>query len=106
MVRSTTRRRKSSKASVHGWTFTAEDVRYTVSKDGATLYVIVMGWPDKPLELKSLGTDAKVRNIELLGNRETIRWKQSADALVIETTPKKPASEASVAAVYKISLVR
>ena len=94
-----------------GKPFTPEDVRYTVSKDGGTLYAIVMSWPDKPVELKSLGTDAglldtKVKSIELLGARGSIQWKQSAGALVIETTPKKPASEASAAAVYKISLVR
>jgi alpha-L-fucosidase len=94
-----------------GKPFTAEDVRYTVSKNGGTLYAIVLGWPDKPLELKSLGTDAglldsKVKTIELLGDRGSIQWKQSAGALVIESTPKKPASDASASAVYKISLVR
>jgi alpha-L-fucosidase len=94
-----------------GKPFTAEDVRYTVSKNGGTLYAIIMGWPDKSLELKSLGTDAghldsKVKSIELLGDRSSVQWKQSGGALVIETTPKKPASEASAAAVYKISLAR
>ena len=92
-----------------GKPFTAEDIRYTVSKDGKTLYAIVMGWPEKPVALKSLGADAKllkrrVKKIELLGSEETIRWKKGDDALVIETTPLKPDTEAGNAAVFKIGL--
>ena len=92
-----------------GKPFTAEDIRYTTSKDGKTLYAIVMGWPESPVYLKSLGADApflkrKIITIELLGSGSTIQWKQNADALVIETTPSAPASEARSAAVYKIGL--
>ncbi len=92
-----------------GKPFTTEDIRYTVSKDGKTLYAIVMGWPEQPVSLKSLGADAKllkrrVKKIELLGSKSSIRWKQGNDALVIETTPSAPDSEARDAAVYKISL--
>ncbi len=43
-----------------GKPFTTEDVRYTVSKDGRTLYAIVLGWPAGTTTLKSLGTDAKL----------------------------------------------
>ncbi|MBN2161414.1 MAG: alpha-L-fucosidase [Pontiellaceae bacterium] len=92
-----------------GKPFTAEDIRYTNSKDGKTLYAIVMGWPESPVHLKSLGADApflkrKIITIDLLGSGSTIQWKQNADALVIETTPSAPASEARSAAVYKIGL--
>ena len=92
-----------------GKPFTAEDIRYTISKDGKTLYAIVMSWPEDPISLKSLGTGAKlldrpVQKIELLGSRATIRWKQDADALVIETTPSAPDSEARSAAVYMMTL--
>lgn len=92
-----------------GKPFTAQDIRYTASKDGNTLYAIVMGWPEGPTQLHSLGTNAKllsqqVDKIELLGSGSFIRWKQGNDALVIETTPSAPDSEARDAAVYKISL--
>jgi len=92
-----------------GVPFTAEDIRYTISKDGKTLYAIVMGWPDDPISLKSLGTevnllDRPVKKVELLGSRSSIRWKQGADALVIETTPSPPDTDARAAAVYKVAL--
>jgi len=92
-----------------GKPFTAQDIRYTVTKDGKTLYAIVMGWPEQPVALKLLGGDAKlldsqVKRIELLGSGSTIHWKQGADALVIDTTPSAPDSEARAAAVYKITL--
>ena len=88
-----------------GKPFTAEDIRYTVSKDGKTLYAISMGWPANPVVLKSLGADAvTVSNVELLGVGETVSWTQHAGALVIKGTPSAPDSEARHAAVYKISL--
>lgn len=60
-----------------GKPFTAEDVRYTTSKDGRTLYAIVLGWPTKPLALKSLGVaanllDRPIQRIELLGAAEAV----------------------------------
>ncbi len=90
-----------------GKPFTPEDIRYTASKDGNTLYAIVMGWPEKPVSLKSLGTDAglverPVKQIRQLGSRSSVDWKQGADALVIETTPAAPRSEARAAAVYEL----
>ena len=88
-----------------GKPFSAEDIRYTVSKDGHTLYAIVMGWPEKPIVLESLGTDvAAVSNIELLGSEERIQWAQNAEALAIETVPPVPETEARNAAVFKIKL--
>jgi alpha-L-fucosidase len=52
-----------------GKPFTAEDVRYTVSKDGCTLYAIVLGWPSGTTTLKSLGTDAKLLDARSPGSR-------------------------------------
>lgn len=91
-----------------GKPFTAEDVRYTASKDGKTLYVIVMGWPEKPLALKSLGKtagllDQRVSRVELLGSRQDVPWTQADQALTIAPTRAKPASEAACAAVFKIT---
>jgi len=92
-----------------GKPFTAEDVRYTVSKDGRTLYAIVMGAPTKPVALKSLGKsqqllDRPVSNIELLGSTSPLRWNQDNEALVIDA-PSGPAPS-DIAIVYKIGFAR
>jgi alpha-L-fucosidase len=92
-----------------GKPFTADDVRYTASKDGRTLYVIVLGWPTRPLALKTLGSAAKlldrrIAKVELLGSTKSIRWKQGDESVVIETTPATPAPAAAVSAVYKLTL--
>lgn len=89
-----------------GKPFTAEDVRYTVSKDGRTLYAIVLGWPAGTTILKSLGKNANlldrpIRNVELLGNRGTLNWKESEAGLEISSIPDAPSSDA---AVFKVSL--
>ncbi|HXQ79880.1 MAG TPA: alpha-L-fucosidase [Opitutaceae bacterium] len=88
-----------------GKSFTAEDVRFT-EKAGA-LYAIVMGWPEKPLAIRSLGGSAKlldraVAGVELLGSDESIRWTRDDGALVLEPAKGRPASDFAV--VYKIKL--
>ena len=56
--------------------YTPDDIRFTRSKDGNTLYAICMGWPDKPLLLDSLevldyGDESAV---ELLGCDEKVEY--------------------------------
>jgi alpha-L-fucosidase len=92
-----------------GKPFTVEDVRYTASKDGQTVYAIVMGAPTQAVNLKSLGKNAKlldrpVAGVELLGSSGAPRWNQGDDALVIDP-PTGPAPS-DIAVVYKISLKR
>ena len=86
--------------------FTADDVRFTTGKDGS-LYAIVLGWPDKPLTIKSLGTDAtlldrKISSVKLLGSSKTVRWEQKAEGLVIE--PPQTRLKPDYTAVYKVAL--
>lgn len=88
-----------------GKPFTAADVRFTQSKNGKTLYAIVMGSPKSAVTIKSLGTDAKllekkIAKITLLGSKEKVKWTQTADALTIEAPQAKPSD---VAIVFKIS---
>jgi alpha-L-fucosidase len=83
--------------------FTAQDIRFT--SKGDTLYAIAMGWPTKPLQIKSLGTDAKLLNktivdIQLLGSREKLLWVQSNDALTITPPQNQPCD---YAVVFKIT---
>jgi alpha-L-fucosidase len=86
-----------------GKPFTAEDVRFT-TKDGV-LYAIVLGLPTKPLQIKSLGTAAKlwdksVADIKLLGSAEKVEWQQTEDAVTIQQPQGKP-SEHTI--VFKIT---
>jgi|CZKI01.1.fsa_nt_gi alpha-L-fucosidase len=88
-----------------GKAFTGEDVRFTTK--GSALYAIVMGWPVKPLAIRSLGGSARlldrtIAGIELLGSDEIVRWKRTDDALVLEAAKARPASDFAV--VYKIKL--
>ena len=57
---------------------TAEDVRFT-AKNG-TVYAFVMGWPDKAAVVNALGLASpqnagKIRNVELLGHKGELKWK-------------------------------
>jgi alpha-L-fucosidase len=85
-----------------GKPFTAADVRFTTK--GNALYAIVLGTPQQDLQIKSLGTAAKlldkpIGNITLLGTREKVEWSQTADALTIKAPEKSPND---IAIVFKI----
>lgn len=70
--------------------FGSGDIRFTIGKDGA-LYAYCLTVPPagSKLRITSLGSgknlwDKKIQNIELLGNRRSVKWKQEEDALVID----------------------
>src|SRR5580658_4811033 len=71
---------------------TAEDVRFTV-KDSA-IYAFVMGWPDKAATVNALGlaspqTPGKIRNVELLGYKGEVKWRQDESSLRVEMPAEK-----------------
>lgn len=77
-----------------GKPFTAADVRYTASKDGRTLYVIVMGVPTEALRLEALGRSSSaviITAAHLLGAKASLAWRQLDEALVIEPSVEAPA---------------
>jgi alpha-L-fucosidase len=89
-----------------GKPLTAEDIRYTVGKDGS-LYAIVCGLPSGIVALKSLGKtagllDRPIAKVEQLGTTEAITWSLGDDALTLTPASAKPASDAAV--VFKIKL--
>jgi alpha-L-fucosidase len=91
-----------------GKPFTADDIRFTTSKDGKTLYAIALGWPDKPLSITSLGKKkglltSSISSVSLLGDHGRVSWELNDTALVIQPPLKKEGNIAS-AAVYKIVL--
>ena len=86
--------------------YSAEDYRFTASKDGSTLYAFCFGAPESEFRVLSLGSAAAkttraVSAVSILGCAEPLKWTQTADALVVT----KPAGlKPSEATVLKISL--
>ena len=73
----------------------AENIRFTSSKDGKTLYVFTLGEPQKDIVIKALGTSSgkllkPIASVEMLGGSGDLLWKQNADALVISKPSKVP----------------
>ena len=79
-----------------GYNYTSEDIRFTRSKDGKTLYVIALAWPENgELLVKSLRKGkfdaSSILSISQLGGAASVDWKQSAEGLKL-TLPAKPAT--------------
>jgi alpha-L-fucosidase len=71
---------------------TAEDVRFT-AKD-SKIYAFVMGWPEKTAVVNALGlasdqAPGTIRNVELLGAKGDVKWKQDETALRVEMPAEK-----------------
>jgi alpha-L-fucosidase len=66
---------------------TAEDVRFTTKN--STLYAFIMGWPDKTAVVNALGLASSqapgvIRNVEVLGYKGDLKWKQDDSSLKVE----------------------
>ncbi|GAI96619.1 unnamed protein product, partial [marine sediment metagenome] len=65
--------------------YTSQDIRFTQSKDGKTLYVIVLGWPQDEVMVRSMKVDAAAvdAHIELLsGGRVTYRINEQKQLVI------------------------
>jgi len=70
--------------------YTWQDVRYTRSKDGKTVYAIVLGWPQaKEITLTATRVEAETNScVTLLGYEGAIRYRLNGERqLVIEIPP-------------------
>lgn len=79
--------------------FTAQDFRFTLSKDGNTLHAFCFGVPDKELRVVSLGTDSRlcereILSVDILGSAEKVAWRQEPGALVVAKPAEIPNREA------------
>jgi len=91
--------------------FTPADIRFTQSKDGKTLYAIVLAWPeDGQVHIRSLATNSvhwpgPVKNINLLGtnSRSYLAARRDQDGLHV-TLPKVKPWTATMAYALKIEL--
>jgi alpha-L-fucosidase len=75
----------------------AGDVRFTTKANA--LYAFVMGWPGKEASIPALALGGKssvprIRNVELLGHKEKLKWTQDAGTLKVELPAEKPSEYA------------
>jgi alpha-L-fucosidase len=86
--------------------FTPADIRFTQSKDGRTLYAIVLAFPaDNKVTIKSLAENsalwpAEVGGVRMLGVRGKLNFVRNGDGLTVMLPAKKPCG---VAFALKIS---
>lgn len=85
---------------------TAEDVRYTASKDGRTIYAFVLARPDGDVKLAALGTsaghlDRPIAKVEQLGTG-AVKFTAGSDGLTI--TPNISGVAADQTIVFVITL--
>jgi alpha-L-fucosidase len=78
---------------------TAADVRFTAK--GETLYAFVMGEPEKAARIPALALGGpqnlgKIRNVELLGAKGPVEWRQNETELVVQLPPVNPSRHAIV----------
>lgn len=81
---------------VEDFAFSHDDIRFTQTKDGRTLYAVALGWPpDGHARIRSLGVDAggasnQIQRVELLGQTSALPFTQTADGLLITLPPRPP----------------
>ena len=83
-----TRPKTGEKAEDQTGAFTAEDVRFT--RNGATLYAILLDWPQRETAIRSLGTqampNAAIERVDLLGGPELV-FRRDSEALWLTLPP-------------------
>jgi alpha-L-fucosidase len=80
--------------------FSAQDIRFTQSKAGKTVYAIALGWPSEgTLTIKSLATGKgpeSILSVSLLGSAGEVKWTRTADGLTVTLPKEKPCEHAVV----------
>ncbi len=84
--------------------YIADDIRFTVSKDGKALYVYMLGVP-KPNTNIAINhvvdsTEQDIENVTLVGSSSTINWEIQNNQLLIETPDTE--SMDRLAVVFKV----
>jgi alpha-L-fucosidase len=81
--------------------YTAQDFRFTTSKEGTTLYAMALGWPaEGSWTIKHLALGSKnlmsgdIEKVELLGATVPTAWKRTPEGLVITAPKDKPCDHA------------
>jgi alpha-L-fucosidase len=70
--------------------FTAQDIRFTQSKDGATLYALTLGWPEREFTIRSLQAEitGPAAKVELLGHG-AVPYRFNAEKQLVFSLPER-----------------
>ncbi len=72
--------------------FTSQDIRFTTR--GKTLYALFLAWPSgRSVTIHTLASgapSAAVHRVHLLGSKDALHWKQTADGLQVELPAAPP----------------
>lgn len=74
---------KESKGFLKNLKYTAEDIRYTQTKDEKVLYAIVLDRPGESVLLKSIPNEQGITAASLLGSDEKVSFKQTSEGLTV-----------------------
>ncbi len=91
--RGTKRRKSGQTAEQWDWRkpFTAEDIRYTRSRDGRMLYAIALGWPKGRFSPTALQVDdATGGKVELIGHAGSLSYSVDGKRIRIDVPAKPP----------------
>jgi len=89
--------------------FTGQDIRFTAKGD--VLYATVLAWPEGgTVTIRSLAKGSElcrseIRDVKLLGSKDSIVWERTADGLVVKLPTKKPCEHAFVFLVAPVDRV-
>jgi alpha-L-fucosidase len=88
--------------------FAAEDIRFTQSKDGRTLYTILFGWPqDGEILIRSLhAKHGKISSVKVHASDSSLVWEQTENGLLIKLPTEPPGKHAFVLRVVGQNLTR
>jgi alpha-L-fucosidase len=86
-----------------------QDIRFTRSKDGGTIYAARLAWPPKPFIVSSfsatgVGKDLKVGSISLLGSSEKIEWARTESGITITPPATGPFADEGWPVIFKIEI--
>jgi alpha-L-fucosidase len=85
--------------------YTKDDIRFTTSKDGKSLFVYMLGLPEEnaDIELQHLfesNAGQKIKKVSLVGNKAKIKWTVNGENFTI-TTPDAEKMD-KIATVFKV----
>ncbi|RKR07985.1 alpha-L-fucosidase [Maribacter vaceletii] len=84
--------------------FNANDIRFTRSKDGKTLYVFMLGMPEAntTIELEEIlpNVTNKIKNVSLIGSDVAIEWELNGVHFKLKTPEEKEMNK--IATVFKV----
>jgi alpha-L-fucosidase len=73
--------------------YSSKDIRFTAK--GSTLYAYCLGKPLEDIVIKSLGKSSKlsekaISSVNMIGSKDKVSWKQTADGLIIRKPKNMP----------------